>query len=127
MSPTTIDEAPEMFQVAVNSLAMRPAFLAHVFATVFGGDVSAKRIAAELACSEASALRIAMMTVPQSEGQRFRDDIARIGLAAGVEYGLLLSVVRQAQVLAAFDPGGVAGDALLAARDVVPNTPDRES
>src|SRR4051812_38003512 len=126
MKQTTIAEAPELFQGAVNRLAARPAFLAHVFAAVFAGDVSAKRIAAELRCSETNALRIAMMTTPRSDGQQFRDDIARIASATGVEYGLLFSVVKQARVLAAFDAGNEGESMLLAARDVVPPGPDHE-
>jgi ABC-type uncharacterized transport system ATPase subunit len=126
MTQTNIAEAPEMFQAAVNRLATRPAFLAHVFATAFGGDVSAKRIAAELQCSETNALRIAMMTVPRSDGQLFRDDMARIASAAGVDYGLLFSVIKQAQVLAVFDHDGKGAGMLLAARDVVPDAEDHE-
>jgi hypothetical protein len=126
MTPTPVAEAPEMFQAAVNRLATRPAFLAHVFATAFAGDLSARRIASELGCSETNALRIAMMTLPRSDGQRFRDDVARIASAAGVDYGLLVSVIMQARVLAAFDADGKGEGMLLAARDVVPDAADRE-
>src|SRR5437016_4199188 len=103
MTWTTIAEAPEMFQRAVNGLARRPNFMAHVFFTVFAGDVSAKRISAELGCSETNALRLAMMSIPRSGRRHFRDDVARIAAAADVDHGLLLSVIKQAQVLAVFD------------------------
>jgi hypothetical protein len=126
MTPTTIAEAPEMFQRAVNGLAARPNFMAHVFFTVFAGDISAKRMSAELGCSETNALRLAMMSVPRSERWHFRDDVARIAAAAEVDHGLLLSVIKQAQVLAAFDPEGKAEGMLAAARDVVPDPKDRE-
>lgn len=126
MTPTTVAEAPEMFQRAVNSLAARPNFMAHVFFTAFAGDVSAKRIAAELGCSETNALRLAMMSVPRSDRRQFRDDVARIASATGVDHGLLLSVIKQAQALAVFDPEGKGEGMLLAARDVVPDPEDRE-
>ena len=126
MTPTSIDEAPELFQAAVNSLATRPAFLAHAFAVAFAGDVSAKRIAAELGCSETNALRIAMMTVPQADRQQFRDDVAHIASAAGVDDAVLFSVIKQAKVLAVFDHDGNEEGMLLAARDIVPDQDDRE-
>jgi hypothetical protein len=126
MTPTTVAEAPEMFQRAVNGLAARPSFMAHVFFTVFAGDISAKRISAELGCSETNALRLAMMSVPRSERRHFRDDVARIAAAADVDHGLLLSVIKQAQALAVFDPEGKGEGMLLAARDVVPDPGDRE-
>lgn len=126
MKPTTVAEAPEMFQAAVDNLVTRPTFLAHVFATAFAGDVSAKRIATELRCSETNALRIAMMTVPRSDRQQFRDDVARIASSGGVDYGLLFSVIKQAQVIAVFDPDGQGEGMLLAARDLVPDAQDPE-
>jgi hypothetical protein len=125
MTPTTVAEAPEMFQGAVNGLAARPNFMAHVFFTAFGGNVSAKRISAELGCSETNALRLAMMSVPRADRQYFRDDVARIAAAADVDHDLLLSVIKQAQALAAFDPEGKAEGMLLAARDVLPEPEDR--
>lgn len=126
MTPTTVADAPGMFQRAVNGLAARSNFMAHIFFTVFDGDVSAKRISAELSCTETNALRLAMMSVPRSDRQFFRQDVSKIAAAAGVEHGLLLSVIKQAQALAVFDPEGKEGGMLLAARDVVPETEDRE-
>jgi hypothetical protein len=125
MTSTTIAEAPEMFQRAVNGLAGRPNFMAHVFFTAFAGDVSAKRISAELGCSETNALRLAMMSIPRSERRQFREDVARIAAAADVDHGLLLSVIKQAQALAVFDQEDMGEGMLVAARDVVPD-PDRE-
>lgn len=126
MTPITVAEAPEMFQRAVDGLAVRPNFMAHVFFTAFAGDVSAKRISAELGCSETNALRLAMMSVPRSDRRHFRGDVARIAAAAGVDRGLLLSVIKQAQALAVFDPEGKGHGMLLAARDVVSEPEDRE-
>jgi hypothetical protein len=126
MMPTTVAEAPEMFQRAVNMLASRPNFMAHVFFAAFAGDVSARRISTELGCSETDALRLAMMSVPRSDRQRFREDVASIAAAAGVDRGLLLSVIRQAQALSVFDAEAKADGVLLAARDVVPKPDDRE-
>jgi hypothetical protein len=126
MTPTTVVEAPDMFQRAVNGLAVRPNFMAHVFFTAFAGDVSAKRISAELGCSETNALRLAMMSAPRSDRRQFRDDVARIAAAAGVDHGLLLTVIKQAQGLAIFDPEGKQEGMLLAARDIMPGAEDRE-
>jgi hypothetical protein len=126
MMSTTVAEAPEMFQRAVNGLAARPNFMAHVFFTVFAGDVSAKRISVELGCSETNALRLAMMSVPRSDRLHFRDDVARIAAAANADHGLLLSVIKQAQALAFFDAEGKGEGMLLAAQDVVPDPKDRE-
>jgi hypothetical protein len=108
------------FQKVVEGLVARPSFLAHLLAKIFDGDVSAKRIATELGCSEASALRLAMMRVPRADRQLFREDLQRIAEATDVDGTRLLSVIKQAQVLSAFD---VADNAkmLLAARDVVPD------
>jgi hypothetical protein len=126
MTPTTVAEAPEMFQRAVDGLAARPNFMAHVFFTVFAGDVSAKRIATELGCSETNALRLAMMSAPRLDRRQFRDDVARIAAATDVDHALLLSVIKQAQALAVFDPEGKREGMLLAARDVVSDSEDRE-
>lgn len=126
MTPTAVNEAPEMFQRAVNRLAARPHFMAHVFFTAFAGDVSAKRISTELGCSETNALRLAMMSVPRSDRQHFRQDVARIAAVAEVDHEVMLSVIKQAQALAAFDPEGNEKGMLLAARDVVPEPDDRE-
>jgi len=126
MTPTTVAEAPDLFQKAVNGLAARPNFMAHVFFTVFAGDISAKRISAEFGCSETNALRLAMMSVPRSDRRQFRGDVARIAAAVGVDHGLLLSVIKQAQALAVFDPEGKQEGMLLAARDVVPGPEERE-
>src|SRR5262245_42270970 len=126
MTPITVAEAPEMFQRAVDGLAGRPNFMARVFFTCFAGDVSAKRISTELACSETNALRLAMMSVPRSDRRYFREDVTRIADAAGVDRGLLLSLIKQAQALAGFDQEGKGDGMLLAARDVVPDSEDRE-
>jgi hypothetical protein len=126
MMPTTVAEAPEMFQRAVNSLAARHNFMAHVFFVAFAGDVSAKRIAAELGCSATDAMRVAMMSVPRSDRRQFRDDLGRIASAAGIDHTLLLSVIKQAQALAVFDPEGKGDGMLLAARDIVPDSQNRE-
>jgi hypothetical protein len=126
MTPTTVAEAPEMFQRAVDSLAVRPNFMAHVFFTAFAGDVSAKRISAELGCSETNALRLAMMSVPRSGRPHFREDVARIAAAGDADPEQLLSVIKQAQALAVFDPVGKEHGMLLAARDVVSEPEDRE-
>jgi hypothetical protein len=126
MTPTTVAEAPEMFQTAVNLLAVRPNFMAHVFFTAFAGDVSARRISAELGCTEVNALRLAMMSVPRSDRRLFGDDVSRIADAAGVEHELLLSVIKQAQALAVFDREAQREGMLLAARDIVPESGERE-
>jgi hypothetical protein len=126
MTPTTVAEAPEMFQKAVNGLAGRRNFMAHVFFVVFAGDISAKRISTELGCTETNALRLAMMRVPRSDRRFFRDDVSHIAAAAGVDHGILLSVIKQAQALAIFDPEGQGEGMLIAARDVISAPGDRE-
>jgi hypothetical protein len=107
----------DLLQGAVDRLARRPGFMANLLGAAFSGDVSATRIAAEFGCSQESALRLALMGEPRSERALFREDIARIAQAAGVDKVRLLSVVKEAQALAAFgeDERGM----LLAARDVV--------
>ncbi len=126
MTPSTIAEAPELFQKAVNALAARSSFMAHLLSRVFAGDTSAKRISAELGCSELNALRLAMMRAPRSDRQLFRDDVSRIAQASGVDRGLLLAVIKQAQALAAFDSADNGQGMLMAARDQLPEPDDRE-
>jgi hypothetical protein len=126
MTPSTIIEAPELFQRAVDGLARRSSFLAHVFSLAFTGGTSAKRIAAELGCSEVTALRLAMMRVPRSDRRLFREDVSRIAQASGVDRALLLAVIKQGQALAAFDEADNGQGMLLAARDQVPGSDNRE-
>jgi hypothetical protein len=122
---TQATEAAKMFQNAVNGLAARPSFMAHVLFAAFAGDVSAKRISTELGCSEMNALRLAMMRAPRSERLFFRDDVSRIADATGVDHDRLLSVIQQTRALAVFDPEGQGEGMLIAARDVVPEPGER--
>jgi hypothetical protein len=126
MTFNSITEAPELFQKAVEKLAERPTFLAHLLSRAFDGDVSTKRIAVELGCSEASALRLALMRVPRADRQLFRDDLSRIVQSTGVDRARLLAVIKQAQVLPAFAIDDRAQGMLLAARDVIPDPDERE-
>jgi hypothetical protein len=121
MTPTTVAESPALFQKAVDSLATRTSFMAHLFSLVFAGDISAKRIAAELNCSEVNALRLAMMRVPRSDRQQFRDDVSRIAQSAGVDRDRLLALIKQAQALAVFGEAEKGRGMLLAAQDRLPD------
>src|ERR1700722_15537767 len=103
-------------QKVVQDLTSRPFFLANVFARIFAGDVSAGRISRELGCTEPDALRLAMMRVPRLDLRSFREDLDLIVKATGADRGKLLSVVKQAQILGAFE-ANAESDMLLAARD----------
>jgi len=129
MTADSISSDPDLFEQAVASLARRPTFMAHLFSVALAGDVSASRIAAELNCTPANAIRIALMRAPRSEREIFLEDVKRIADAAGIDRMRLLAVVRQALALIAFEadpPAGRQQGILLAARDRVPGTGEQE-
>jgi hypothetical protein len=128
MTADAISRDFDLFEQAAAALSQRPNFMAHLLSVALAGDFSAARIATELDCPPANAIRIALMRVPRNDREMFRDDVARIAEAAGVDRYRLLSLIRQAQSLIAFEADG-SGDQpgmLLAARDVVPGTDERE-
>jgi hypothetical protein len=117
----------DLFEQAAAVLAQRPSFLAHLLSVALAGDISAARIATELDCPPANAIRIALMRVPRSDREMFRKDVARIAEAAGVDQIRLLALIRQARSLLAFEAdGGDRQGVLLAARDVIPGTDEQE-
>ncbi len=129
MTTDAISRDPELYEKAVEGLTLRPSFMAHFLSVVLAGDVSAARIAAELDCAPANAIRLALMRVPRSDPQMFREDVTRIAEAAGVDRTRLLALLRLARSLIAFEADGPAGHQpgmLLAARDIVPGTDDQE-
>jgi hypothetical protein len=102
--------------------------MAHLLGVAFSGDLSASRIAAELSCSPAIGIRLALMMVPRKERDLFRQDVASLAEATGIDRPRLLAVIRQAQSLIAFQAGAERDNTgmLLAARDVVPGSEDQE-
>lgn len=106
-----------LLEKAVAKLASRPAFMAHPLSIVFAGDVSASHITAELNCRPTDALRLALMAVPRSGRELFREDLSRIAKATGIDRTRLLTLLRQAQSLIAFgaDTQGSDRGTLLAA------------
>jgi hypothetical protein len=129
MTADAISRDLDLFEKAVTALAQRPSFMAHLLSMALAGDVSAARIAAELDCPATNAIRVALMRVPRSDREMFRNDVARIAEAAGVDQVRLLTLIRQAQSLIAFEADRLAGDRqgeLLAARDVMPGTDEQE-
>jgi hypothetical protein len=127
MTSDAISRDPALFEKAVDGLAARPRFMAHLLSVALAGDVSATRIAAELVCAPTDAVRLALMQVPRADREMFRADVARIAEAAGVDRMRLLSLIRQAHSLLAFNASVDDQEGLLlAARDVVPATYDRE-
>jgi len=127
MTTDAISRHLDLFEQAVAALAQRPTFMAHLLSLALAGDVSAARIATELDCPPANAVRLGLMRVPRR--QMFREDVARIVEATGVDRVRLLALIRQAQSLMAFEMDGSAGDRkgmLLAARDVIPGTDDQK-
>ena len=129
MTADAISRDPELYERAVERLALRPSFMAHLLSVVLAGDVSARRIAAELNCAPANAIRLALMRVPRSDPQMFTEDATRIADAAGVDRTRLLALLRLARSLIAFEAnasGGHQRGMLLAARDVVPRADDQE-
>jgi hypothetical protein len=128
MTVDAISRDPELFEKAAAALSRRPSFMAHLFSVALGGDVSAARIAAELQCPPASAIRVALMRVPCGDQEMFRKDVSRIAEASGVDRFRLLTLIRTAQSLIAFETKSLARDQdgmLLAARDVVLKTDDQ--
>ena len=129
MTTDAISRDLNLFEQAAVALAQRPSFMAHLLSVALAGDVSAARIATELGCAPANAIRIALMRVPRSDREMFRKDVARIAEAAGVDQVRLLTLIRQAQSLIAFEADESAADrqgVLLAARDVMPGPDEQE-
>jgi hypothetical protein len=127
MTADAISRDLTLFEQAAAALAQRPSFMAHLLSVALAGDVSAARIAKELDCPPANAIRIALMRVPRSDPEMFRKDVARITEAGGVDQIRLLALIRQAQSLLAFEEDGRDQQGvLLAARDVMPGTDERE-
>ena len=108
------DAAP--LQTAVDRFALRPGYMAHLLAALFGGDVTAPRIAAEFDCSPEAALKLALMRVPREDTALLREDVSRIADATAIDRSKLLSAVRQVRALAVF--GETEDGMLMAARDV---------
>lgn len=102
------------FEQVVAKLALREGFMAHVLHRAFAGDVSAARIARELGCDEAAAIRLALMRTPSTD--RFRSDVAKMAADVGIDATQLSSTIRQASALSAFDTPSASG-LLMAARD----------
>jgi hypothetical protein len=129
MIPDAISRDLDLFEKAAATLAQRPGFMAHLLFAALAGDVSAARIATELDCPPANAIRVALMRAPRSDREMFRKDVARIAEAAGVDQIRLLALIREAQSLIAFEADRSTGDqqgVLLAARDVVPKADEQE-
>jgi hypothetical protein len=127
MTADAISRDLSLFEQAAVALAQRPSFMAHLLFVALAGDISAARIATELDCPPANAIRIALMRVPRSDREMFRKDVARIAEAAAVDQIRLLALIRQAQSLLAFEAdGGDQQGVLLAARDLIPGTDEQE-
>ena len=129
MTTDAISRDPELYERAVERLTLRPSFMAHLLCVVLAGDVSAERIAAELDCAPANAIRLALMRVPRSDPQMFREDVTRIAEAAGVDRTRLLACLRLARSMIAFEADALDGrqpGMLLAARDLLAGPDDQE-
>lgn len=109
-------EGVALLQTAVDRFARRPGYMAHLLAALLGGDVAARRIAAEFDCSPETAVKLALMRVPREDKALLLEDVARIADATSIDRLKLLSAVKQARALAVF--GETKDVMLMAARDV---------
>jgi hypothetical protein len=90
-----------------------------------GSSLDIDGIAATLQCDRARVLALALCRRPTAHSGRFREDIAAIAAAAGVDAERLTALLREADTLAAFR--AASGRQLLAAaRDQHPPDADPE-
>jgi hypothetical protein len=111
---------------AATRAAHDPFFVAWALETYRAGEgLDERTLAWGLGVAAAALPKLALCRRPASADATFAADVQQIATWAGVDVDHLANVLRYAESVEALrrvQPGGVAGGALLAARDAAPET-----
>jgi len=105
-----------MLERAAARVAEDPAFMASALRDWGGGHFEFDAAMGYLNCSREAVTRLALCQRPRAASATFRADLARIAAHAPVDETRLLTLVREADSLAAFRKAG-GSQLLAAARD----------